>query len=235
MSSPPSDCGQYFAGLDKPFVRVHTSNCAVPDLDVFHGRLLMNFDAVLVSPASEPPGHGVVTGDGSRRMVQGSMYRGLVATDTQIDLGDCFLDELRSDDLAGDSQVFINLGSPSLRIQRRWRVCQSEVATFGIEQIQVEFPREVLKQLDAALVKVHALRCQIVGADNCRVSSGSTTTDVAFFENGDVRNTVVLSQVIRCRQTVPTPTNDDCVVLTLEFSRRVKHPWFGMFPAQGKL
>ena len=110
-----------------------------------------------------------------------------------------------------------------------------KVATLGIKQVQVQVSRQILKQVDAGLIEAGALGREIIGADDRRVATGSTATQVAFFQDGDIGNAVVLGQVVGSRQAVPTAADDDRVVLALEPSRRAEHPGFGVFLGESKL
>ena len=99
---------------------------------------------------------------------------------TQIDLGDGLLDELRADDLGVDAEVLVDLGAPALGAQCGRRVCQGEVAALGVEQVVVEFPRQIAVQIYAELVKARTLFRQVIRADDRRVAAGATVADVAL-------------------------------------------------------
>src|SRR5665213_3832071 len=65
------------------------------------------------------------------------------------------------------------------------------------------------------LVKPRALVPQIVGTDDRRVASGVAEADRAFFEDGDVADTVLLGEIIGRRQAVATAADDDDIVARL--------------------
>src|SRR5262249_16292387 len=106
-------------------------------------------------------------------MVQGADDRRLVSAARQIHLGHAALDELRSDNLAVDAEVLVHLGAPALRPQRGRGMSQREMAALGKEQVEVERPRQILKQIEADLVEASAFGREVVGADDSGVAAGA--------------------------------------------------------------
>src|SRR5207248_5539471 len=196
------------------------------------GGLLVDFDAAAVGPAGQAPGHRVVPGDRPRRVVQGAADRRQVAAAGQVQLGNALLDEGGVDDFAVDAQVLIDFRPPALRAQGRLGVGQGEVAALGVKEVQAQVARQVAEEVHAGLVELRAFGREVVGADDGSVAAGAAAADVAFFQDRDVGDAVVLGQVVRRRQAVPAAADDDDVVFTLEAIWGAEHPRLGILLAE---
>ena len=104
LRRPAGHRAEHLAGLDKTAIRVHARDPAVLHFNIGDAGLLMDFNAFAVGPACVSPRHGVVAGNGSRRVVECADDGRLVPTAVQVDLGDGLLDELRADDLGVDAR-----------------------------------------------------------------------------------------------------------------------------------
>ena len=56
---------------------------------------------------------------------------------------------------------------------------------------------------------------QIVGADNCRVATGVTSTEPALLDDANVGDPMLLGQIIRGRKTVAATADNDDIVAPL--------------------
>ena len=166
--------------LYKTAVRVDARDPAIRDFNVGDTGLLVYFHAFAVGPARISPRHGIVAGDGPRRVVERTDDGRLVPAAVQVDLGDGLLDELRADDFGIDAEVLVDLGAPALGAQRGRRVRQGEVAALGVEQVVVELPRQIAVQIHAELVKARTLFRQVIRADDRRVAASAAVADVAL-------------------------------------------------------
>ncbi len=155
----------------------------------------MNLDAPFGRAPAVTPRHRVMARDRPGRVVQRPEYRRVSAAG-QIDLGAGPLDLGRVDHLGVDPVVLVDLGAPAHRAHGRIGVCQSEVAARRIKQVEAEFLGQLLPQTDTGVVELHALRGQVVGADDGRVATGIASAQVSLLQNRDVGDTVVARQVV---------------------------------------
>ena len=56
----------------------------------------------------------------------------------------------------------------------------------------------------------------------------------SLLDDGDIRDAVILREVVRGRQTVPATADDDRVIAFLELRRPPKHPRFVVLVAEGE-
>ena len=77
-------------------------------------------------------------------------------------------------------------------------------------------PSFLLKKLNTAVIEAYALRRQIVGSDNRRVSTRAPGANVAFFQNRDIMDPMVAGQVIGTGEAMPPASDDDDVIMGLE-------------------
>jgi hypothetical protein len=175
-----------------------------------------------VGPACVAPHDGVVADDPARRVVERRLD-GPGDVLGEIHLRAELADLVRVDDLAVDPEELVHLGALGGGDDPAVGVGERQVALLGEEQVEVELRREALVELDALLVELGALRRAVVGADDGRVTPGRARADVVLLEDGDVRDPVVLGQVVRRREAVRAAADDDDVVAVLELRLRSPH------------
>jgi hypothetical protein len=78
--------------------------------------------------------------------------------------------------------------------------------------VVVEGLREILPQAQRVIVKRGALVEQIVRADDRGVAAGVAAADPAFFEDRDVRETVLARQIVGRAQAVTAAADDEGIV-----------------------
>jgi len=86
-----------------------------------------------------------------------------------------------------------------------------------IHHVVVELPREALPQLQRVLVERGRFLPEIVGPQDCRVAAGVAASEPALFEHSDLRQPMLLGEVISGREPMPAGSNDNRVVRTLRF------------------
>src|ERR1700730_10297831 len=67
------------------------------------------------------------------------------------------------------------------------------------------------------VVKRGAFVEQVIRADDRGIASGVAAADPALFQDGDIRQTVFLGQIVRRTETVTAAAEDDGVVACLGF------------------
>ena len=112
---------------------------------------------------------------------------------------------------------------------------EREMPTFGIEQVVVQFAREILKQLDTCLVETRAFRSQVIGTDNGGIASSAAPSQVALLEHRNIRDAVIFSQVVGCRQPVSAASDNHRIVLGFELAHFSEHARFRVVIAESKL
>ncbi len=169
------------------------------------------------------PDDGVVTDDAARGVVQGAHDR-VPGVRRDVQAGGLLLYLLRVNDAGVDALELVDLGSPVHGPQRSVGVGQGEMAPPREHDVQVQVGGHRVVQVQRPVVEGHALRCEVVGADDGRVASGAATTDVALVDDGHVCDAVVLGEVVSGGQAVETTTYDDDVVRVAHL-RATPHPW----------
>src|SRR5262245_34546691 len=144
-------CRQHFVRFDDSSIGLDRNNLPPLNLDAGHLSLLVYLDAPLVRASSVSPRHGIVSRDGSGRMKEGAQDRGVPAT-TQVELWTLFANEFRSYQLAFYSQVFVDLGAPTHGPQRGIGVGKRKMTTLGVEKVDIQISRQILKQPYAFVV-----------------------------------------------------------------------------------
>ena len=133
-------------------------------------------------------------------------------------------DLLGEDDARVDPEQLVDLGALLHRVHRAVGVGEREVAALREHQVEVELGREPLVELHARAVERGALGRAVVRADDRRVAAGGARADVRLLEHGDVRDAVVLGEVVGGREPVRAAADDHDVVALLQLAARPPHP-----------
>src|SRR6185312_238910 len=88
-------------------------------------------------------------------------------------------------------------------------------ATLRKHDVVVELLRQRFPQLQRVVVERGALREEIIGADDGRVTTGVPAADPAFFQHRDVTESVLLREVVRSAESVTASAHDDRVIRRL--------------------
>ena len=91
-------------------------------------------------------------------------------------------------------------------------VRQHHHAARRIHHVVVQLLRQALPQLQRVLVEGGRFLPQIVGAHDRRVAAGVAAPEPALLEHGDLRQPVLLGQVIGGREPMPARPDDDRVI-----------------------
>ena len=153
-------------------------------------------------------------GDSRGWVVQGP-YDGEGLPLPQVDLGDEPLDVTRLDEAAVHAHQPVVLDSLSEPEQRGLGVGDVEPPDLAEENVQAEFCRKLLVELQACVHEGDALGCEVVGADDGRVATACSRAEVALVEDGDTLH-AEFGKVIRGRETVYATADDYHVVVRRE-------------------
>ena len=226
----------FATGLDQPAValeddvagdvalrRPHPVASAVADVEPRDLDALVDVDPRPADLLRVAPDDGVVADDPARRVVERAQDRPRHVL-TDVDLRAEPLHLVAVDDAARDPEELVHLRPLVLDDERAVRVREREVPVLREHEVEVELGRELLVELDALLVERRALGSAVVRADDRRVPAGRARADVALLEDRDVRDPVVLREVVGGREAVRAAADDDDVVVPPERVRAPEHP-----------
>ncbi len=180
-----------------------------------HLGVRVQLDSAPVGAARVAPDDGVVADDPAGRVVERAHHRpGDVLREVHLRAES--RDLVRVDQAAVDPEQLVHLGALGHRDHRPVGVGERQVALLREEEVEVELGAEALVEADALLVEARALGRAVVGADDRRVAAGRARAEVALLEHGDVRDPVVLRQVVRGREPVRAAADDHDVVARLQ-------------------
>ena len=116
--------------------------------------------------------------------------------------------------------MLIDLGTLSKRPDCGIGVRQRQLAPLRIHDVEIKLVGQPLIKLHRLGVEANACRGEVVGANHRGVARRVAATQIGFLQHGNVRDAVILGEVISSRHTVPPATDDHHVVMRLEISRR---------------
>ena len=104
----------------------------------------------------------------------------------------------------------------------------------GVEQVQVQVGRQVLKQAQALIVKADALGRQVVGTNDGGVASGPAGAQVAPLQDGHLPDPMVAGEIVGGRQAMASGPDYDGVVMGLQPVGATEHAGFRIAPAHSE-
>ena len=87
-----------------------------------------------------------------------------------------------------------------------------------IHDVEIKLVGQPLVKLHRLGVEANACGGEVVGANHRGVARRVAATQISFLQYGNVRDAVILGEVISSRHTVPPATDDHHVVMRLEIS-----------------
>ena len=171
----------------------------------------VNLHAPLGGVAGIAPGDGVMAGDGARRMIERAEDR-IAHILGHVERRAEPVDLVGIDQLGIDAQMLVHLGAPAAGAHGRIGMGEGEMAAHGIEDVVVEFLAQPLIEPDGFVVEAHALRRQIVRADDGGVARGVAAGEIALVQHRDIGDAPVLGQVIGGGEPMAAGADDDDVV-----------------------
>ena len=81
-------------------------------------------------------------------------------------------------------------------------------AAFGVHQVEVQLPRQLLIQCHRFHIERNALIAQVVGADGDRVAGNVAAAQPALFQHRHIGDAMLSGQVMRRGQPMPAGTDD---------------------------
>ncbi len=217
--------------IDRASVGLDALEAAVLDEDARDLGMGMYLHAPHHGALGIAPGDGVVAGDGAGRVIERAEH-GIAHILRQVHRRAQAAYLVGEDQLGIDAQMLVDLGAPAAGADGGVGVGQGEMAAFGIEDVVAEVVAEVLVEGERLVVEAHALRRQVVRADDRRVARGIAAGEVALLDHGDVGDAVVARQVVGRGHAVAAAADDDDVVAALEFLRPRKVALGRVAPAQ---
>ncbi len=125
------------------------------------------------------------------------------------------LDGIRVEPFGVDAVEPVGVDPPPSLADIGLVVRQVQDAALAQHDVEIEFGRQPLPQLQRMLVDPRAGVPQIIRADDRRVAPGIAEADRAFFEHRDIADAVLFREIISGRQPVPAAAdNHDLVALS---------------------
>ncbi len=90
---------------------------------------------------------------------------------------------------------------------------QVQVAAIEKHQIIIEFFRENGPEIEGFLVKGDILLGALVGPHDGRIAPGSAESQIAFFNDGHILDTVIPRQKIGCGQSMQAAPDDNRIII----------------------
>jgi hypothetical protein len=206
---------QHPGGADAAAGGLHAGDLAVFGVDGGGFGLLVDVHAVFGAPLGQAPDNGVMAHDAAGRMVHGPVDgKGDIFGDVQcrhhlfglfgIDQMALHAVELgRGDGHAG-------------RLHGRLAVHEVQVAAVVEHEIEVQLLGEHRPKVQRLLVKRNVVLRPLVGPHDRRVSAGTAEPDEALFNDGNIREAVLLRQVVGRGEPVQAAADDHRIVAGLE-------------------
>ena len=205
------DALQHLAAGDVAAVGLHAGDAALLDGEAGDLGLGVDLRPPLGGVAGIAPGDGVVAGDGARRMIERAQDR-IAHILGHVERRAEPVDVVGIDDLGIDAQMLVHLGAPAAGAHGGIGMGEREMAADGIEDVVVEILAQPLIEADGFVVEAHALRRQIVRADDGRVAGGVAAGEIALVQHRDIGDAPVLGQVIGRGEAMAAGADDDDVV-----------------------
>ena len=111
-----------------------------------------------------------------------------------------------------DAEMLVDLGAPARGAHRRVGMREREVPALRIHDVHVEVVGEVFPERQRFVVEPHALRRQVVGADDGGVAAGVAAAEIALLEDRDIGDAVIAGEVVGGRHPVSAAADDHHVV-----------------------
>ena len=207
------------SGADRPARRLDAGDAAALDVEAGHLAVLDEVDAERVGARARSPTRrgrawrsrraagSVAPSTGSARPARRSMIG-------QTSLTLVGVEPLRVDAVQPVRVTRRTLSRTSLQVVR-----EVQHAALAEQDVVVELLRQPLPQLERVLVDRRALVPEVVRADDRRVAAHVAAAEPAALEHGDVRDAVVLREVVGGREAVPAGADDHDVVGPLRVRR----------------
>ncbi len=174
----------------------------------------VQFRAAPVGAASESPDHRIMPYHTAGWMVQGA-DDGVGQALPQAHGGDKLLDLGWAYHPAVHAQDAVELGSHPQGVESGVGMTKVEASHLVEQQVEVEFLRQSLVQLDALVEEGDALDGEVVGTDDGGGAGAGSPAEVALVEDGDVLH-ALLGQVVGSRQAVHAAADDDHAVAVFQ-------------------
>ena len=116
--------------------------------------------------------------------------------------------------------MLVDLSALAKRADCRIGMCQCQLTSLRVHDVEVKFVREVFVQLHGFTVELHPFGRQVIRANDGGVSRRVATTQIPLFQHRDVGNAMILGEVIGSRHSVTATANDHNVILTFEVGRQ---------------
>ena len=114
--------------------------------------------------------------------------------------------------------MFVDLSSLPERPYRGIGMRQRQLSPLRIHDVEINLVRQPLIKLYRLGVKANARGGEVIGANHRGITRRIAATQVGFLQHGNVRDAVILGEVIRGRHTMPPAADNHHVILRFEIS-----------------
>src|SRR3954451_973368 len=213
-------------GGNRAAVRLDPDDTAALGADRRDLAILDDIDAARIGRPRIAPGYRVVPRDAAAPLQRRAEHR---VTRVGRDVEDRAeaLDGTRVEPFGVDAVEPVGVYPPRCLADVGLVMRQVQDAALAQHEVEIEFGRKPLPQLQRMLVDPRTGVPEIIRADDRRVAPGIAETDRAFFEHRDIADAMLFRKIISGRQPVPAAAdNHDIVAL----SRRRLAPGRGPAP-----
>ena len=114
--------------------------------------------------------------------------------------------------------MLVDLGPLPKRPDRGIGMRQRQLAPLRIHDVEIKLVRQPLIELHRLGVKANPRGGEVIGANDRRIARRVAAAQVGFLKHCDIRDAVILGEVIRGRHAVTAATDNHHVVMRLEIS-----------------
>ena len=203
--------------VDVAFGCGNANNLAAFGADTFDFALLDDVHAHVGTGTCIAPSHRIVTGCAAAFLVEAT-HDG-VARAVDIDDRDQLFQLLWGHPLGRNALQLVRHDGPLIAAHLMVGLREHDQAAGREHDVVVQILGQVLIELESLVVDRRRGVLQVVRTDDRGVTTCVTTAEPAFFDDRDIGDAVILTEVIGGREAVATRTNDDHIVFLLRLGR----------------
>ena len=202
------------AGSDRSTRRLEPSHATVDDVDVRHLTALDDVHSKRIAGTTERKDDSVVTRDAAATLERRAHHWVARLGGDINDRAELF-DGVGVEPLSIHTVEAIGIDATNALALVMQVVGQIEHATLREEDVVIELFFPAFPELERVLVHGCALVPEVVRANDRRVAHGVAVADPAALDDRDVRQAMILGEVVRGREAMQTATDDDGVIRRL--------------------
>ena len=202
------------AGSDRSTRRLEPGHAAVDDIDIRHLAALDDVYPERITGTTKRKDDSVVTRDAAASLERGTHHRVARLRGDVHDRTELF-DGVGVEPLSIHTVEAIGVDAANALALVVQVVGQVEHPTLREEDVVVELFFPALPELERMLVHSCALVPEVVRTNDRRIAHGVAVADPAALDDRDVRQAMILGEVVRGREAMQTAADDDGVIRRL--------------------